>query len=173
MKTFNPWANLQRITEIALLSREKIRPVSDSPIHQIFHTEIKRLFEGSPIRHEDLFSKDGEIYLHLVEPRYCPEYDLTPKIELDINLAMSKRFRSNPKPVNYDPFASSTMVHACNDYLQKFIQHNNVTKKDMEFIYSVSSFIAWLDNEPNVQLEHIIEASFYRSKEDATYNLIE
>lgn len=173
MKTFNPWSNMQRAIEIAIVSGEKIRPLSEDPIHGFFETEIKRLFKDSPINHKDIFSKDGSIYLHLVKPRYCPEYDEKPVIELDINQAIGKKVRPIPKPANYDPFASSIMVRTCNEYLHTFIQHNDVNKSDMEFIYRLSSYIAWLDGVSDIRLEQIIEASFYRSKEGAIYNLME
>lgn len=147
-KTFQPWENLQRAYNIALISDLKICPVSTDPIH----TDFNRCLERSNLLNLFTDKFDGAIIVELVKPQIEP-FGLFP--DTTINWQTGIDAAKNPLPTEHESNTHEILVRTAQD-------RANLSLSDIEDVYRIAPYIAKLDGSAKIKIEHIAEALHYK-----------
>lgn len=145
-KTFNPWINLERAYQIALLGGFKICPVSAEPIHEDFNRAVKSCNLLNIFTPE--FS--GSLVVELVRPEIGALFP-----EITVNWQYAIDAQANALPTEHHNNTHETLMKAAQD-------KGGLSLCDIQDAYKIAATIAQLDNSPVIRLEHVAEAVHYK-----------
>lgn len=147
-KTFNPWINLERAYQIALLGGFKICPVSAEPIHDDFN----RAVESCNLLNIFTPESSGSLIVELVRPQIEP-LGAFPKITVNWRYAIDAQ--ANALPTEHH--------NNTHEILMKTAQSRaGLSFSDIQDAYKFAATIAQLDNSPTIKIEHVAEAIHYK-----------
>lgn len=153
-RVYNPWENLQRAYEIAVLGDFKIVPISTEPLFDDFKNFVLTQFDAK------YFSTEGDIYLEL--PKGEPTgYDI-PVIEFDGDSEKLKQIRNRElgeKPTEFDGTAHEVLVKTA-------ARRMELTATQVDKIYKIAAIIAQMDRCDKIKIEHVAEAIMYQQAKD-------
>lgn len=159
-KTFNPWNNLERAYQIALLGGFNICPVSAEPIH----CDFNRAVETCNLLNIFTPEFSGSLIVELVKPQIEP-LGAFPKITVDYQKALDAH--ANTLPTEHH--------NNTHEILMKTAQNKaGLSFSDIQDAYKIAATIAQLDNSPTIKIEHVAEAIHYKviSVEDVFYYVL-
>lgn len=153
-RVYNPWENLQRAYEIAVLGNFKIVPISTEPLFDDFKNFVLTQFKA------EYFDKKGDIYLEL--PKGEPTgYDI-PVIEFDGNSEKLTQIRNGnlgEKPTEFDGTSHEVLVKTATRRME-------LTATQVEKIYKIAAVIAQMDGSDKIKIGHVAEAIVYQQPKD-------
>lgn len=153
-RVYNPWENLQRAYEIAVLGNFKIVPISTEPLFDDFKNFVLTQFDAK------YFGTEGDIYLEL--PKGEPTgYDI-PVIEFDGDSEKLKQIRNRElgeKPTEFDGTAHEVLVKTA-------ARRMELTATQVDKIYKIAAIIAQMDRCDKIKIEHVAEAIMYQQAKD-------
>ena len=156
-RVYNPWENLQRAYEIAVLGNFKIVPISSEPLFDDFKNFVLTQFKA------EYFHKKGDIYLEL--PKGEPTgYDI-PVIEFDGNSEKLTQIRNGnfaEKPTEFDGTSYEVLVKTAT-------RRMGLTATQVEKIYKIAAVIAQMDGSDKIKIEHVAEAIMYQVNDNTFY----
>ena len=159
-KTFNPWINLERAYQIALLGNFQICPVSTEPIH----CDFNRAVETCNLL--NIFTPDfsGSLIVELVRPQIEP-LGAFPEITVDYQKALDAH--ANTLPTEHHNNTHETLMKVAQNKA-------GLSFSDIQDAYKFAAIIAQLDNSPTIKIEHVAEAIHYKviSVEDVFYYVL-
>ena len=161
VNTFNPWFNLERVYMLAVLSGEKIKPLSNNPIFGDFKLATD-IFGGK------IFDANGSINYEFVEPK--PYNAKTPEIKFDMDKIHSEieAIKSKVRPTEFENMSSETLIRSAMD-------RADIKVYQLEMIKLFASVFAQMEGSETIKLVDTAEAlQFSIVIDDAViYNLLE
>lgn len=142
--TFNPWSNLERVYMLAVLSGEKIKPLSNDPIFGDFKL-------ATDIFGSEIFDANGSINYEFVEPK--PYNAKTPEINFDMVKIHSEieAVKNKARPTDYENTSSETLIRAAMDRAGIKVYQLETTKL-------FASVFAQMEGSETIKLVHTAEA---------------
>lgn len=151
-KTFQPWENLQRAYNIALISDMKICPISADPIH----ADFQRCVEKSNLLNLFTNQFNGSLIVELVKPQIEPFGGFP---DTKINWQPGIDAAKNPLPTDHESNTHEILVRTAQD-------RAHLSLSDIEDVYKISPYIAKLDGSPKIKLQHVAEAIMFKAMID-------
>jgi hypothetical protein len=158
--TLNPWVNLERAYEVALLGGYTVTPVSNEPIYEDFNTFAKPTLQG--ILHEN-----GDMFVEL-SPLQRDNLDI--EVSFHVNMEKIEALKNTPNPDEY------VDEKKCMGFLKTIQERMNFSEVQLKRIEKIAATIAKLDDSKAIELNHIAEAIHYQmviNKDTEYYNLLE
>jgi len=159
--TFNPWLNLERVYMLAVLSGEKIKPLSYDPIFGDFKL-------ATDIFGSEIFDANGSINYEFVEPK--PYNGKTPEINFDMDKIHSEieTIKSKVRPTEFENMSSETLIRSAMD-------RAGIKVYQLEMIKLFASVFAQMEGSETIKAQHTAEALMFSIVIDdaVIYNLLE
>lgn len=146
----NPWQNLNRALQIAMLGNHRITAVS---AHEKAFNDLN--FYPVEIR-SNYFYQDGQLWVELADSSYH-WIDNNP-IQLGISdeeLKEVEQAKANILPTEFEHLNSSEIL------IKKFSEKTGAGQSEVQTVYLVAATIAQLCGNSKIRLEHVAEAIQY------------